>query len=425
MKAKRCAALAAMLVLSAASACAQTVYINTAGGRYIHTRPDCDTIDEQYASSMLALSEEEAAARGVYRRCGRCMAAQNVQRAGEWCFGGSGRDTVNGLADAGSGRIVMTGATDSCDGTLAGRTKTGHSGWTAMVDAQGNTLWNFCTRYGSRDMMTSPVVHEDGTITVLLHSNGSEFEQIELIRLNDVGGVVSRKPLMTIRDERCGWAPEWPGVFSGGYIVASYDRSISFDNPGGNMPVYQPVYHGFDFDGNPLFETQAPWECSMACVGYAHTIEVIDGTWALCALDEQGKRTMLSTLENARERNRSYTALVSLPDGGAAAVQNWGGTDARLRRWDAQGTLMGEMTLPNLRDCRIRLAGEGLAVIGEQDIENDVVVLLDASGQVLQRQAVGDAHHESLMVMEDGRTAFVQERLSADDVDVCLCLLNP
>lgn len=47
--------------------------------------------------------------------------------------------------------------------------------------------------------MKVPVVHADGTITVLLETKGGVYDQVELIRLDDAGNVLSRNPLRSLR----------------------------------------------------------------------------------------------------------------------------------------------------------------------------------------------------------------------------------
>ena len=105
-------------------------------------------------------------------------------------------------------------------------------------------------------MMKAPVVHADGTITVLLESDGNEYDQTELIRLSMDGNVISRKTLVKIPKGNSGCAPEWPGVFSGGYVIATFDLTTKIDFEPiyrySTKPTYQPVYHWFDFDGNLL-----------------------------------------------------------------------------------------------------------------------------------------------------------------------------
>lgn len=68
----------------------------------------------------------------------------------EYIFGGSKNEILNGVAVSEDDRILMTGYTASSDGTLAGRTKEGHSGWALCVDRNGNVLFSFCSRRGSQ-----------------------------------------------------------------------------------------------------------------------------------------------------------------------------------------------------------------------------------------------------------------------------------
>ena len=109
-----------------------------------------------------------------------------------YTYGGSGSDALDELAVSGDGRIVMTGYTNSSDGTLASRTKTGRSGWVLCVDAQGNVLWSFCSRRGTHDIMSSPVCHEDGSVTVILEAEDDTGTKKELIRLSRDGEVMHR-----------------------------------------------------------------------------------------------------------------------------------------------------------------------------------------------------------------------------------------
>ena len=141
------------------------------------------------------------------------------------------------------GGMLLAGMTMSSDGTLSDRTKAGRTGWLACVDAQGNTLWNFCSRQGSRDYMRAPVVHEDGTITVLLVGNGSEKNLIELIRLSAKGEVIRRKTIVACSNDEAQCLIEKPGVFAGGYVLAGADLD------GGLRRI---TYRWFDFDGNPI-----------------------------------------------------------------------------------------------------------------------------------------------------------------------------
>ena len=325
-------------------------------------------------------------------------------------FGGSAPDQVNDIAATGDGRLVMAGWTSSSDGTLSDRTKSGQSGWAVLVDLQGNTCWNFCSRYGSDDLMMAPVVHEDGTITVLLNSNGSRFRQIELIRLDMDGQVITRKTLVRLEQEKSGCAPEYPGVFSGGYVIATYDlsNSIAFEPiyRYSDGVVYQPVYHWFDFDGNLLFKTQTLWQGSIAQVSENHVIEAIDQTYWLCSLDRQGNHTKLVSLYDGLRANMAYSDLISLPDGGAAACRSQvidGQAESLIQRWDAQGKPVYEIGMKGFQANHVQRLGDRLIVCGETGGRHELMVL-NALGEVLERHEVGEVLQtgRALAVLDDG-----------------------
>ncbi len=303
--------------------------------------------------------------------------------AGSLRFGGSGRDQIDYLTLTPDVRIVMAGQTSSSDGTLSDRSKTGLTGWAALVDLQGNTIWNFCSRYGSDDRMRLPVVHEDGTITVLLQSNGNAYSQVELIRLDMEGNVISRKTLVQISKESGIIAPEWPGVFCGGYIIPTIDALTQAEYP--SDVLYQPVYRWFDFEGNLLFETQAPWPMAVAQVSQNHVIEVIDESYWLCALDGKGQRIKLAKLYDGQGGRNVFTDLLSLQDGGAlicTAVEAHEKQSSVIQKWDAQGNLTGEIDLENFAVDGVQVLQDRLIVCGEMANLRKLMVL-DASGKVL------------------------------------------
>ena len=62
-------------------------------------------------------------------------------------------------------------------------------------------------------------------------------------------------------------------MFCGRYIIPTIDSLTQAGYPS-DVP-YQPVYRGFDFEGNLLFETQASWPMAVAQVSQNHVIEVI------------------------------------------------------------------------------------------------------------------------------------------------------
>lgn len=125
-----------------------------------------------------------------------------------------------------------------------------------------------------------------------------------------------------------------PAVFAGGYVIAACDeeKKIDYEPVSGSSrgAIYQPAYHWFDFEGNPLGTTQTLWHTALAAVSDRHTIEAIDQTYWLCAVDEKGNRTKLVRLYDGLRGNMEYRALASLADvGAAAALYEHGGGNMR------------------------------------------------------------------------------------------------
>lgn len=419
-------------------ACAQMVYYNTNGGRYYHTDPRCDAISEKYWNSMDEISEKNALEIGLIGPCERCFEEESASTgedlptsfedanssAVQLLFGGSRQDIVNDLALTNDGRIVMAGSTASSDGTLADRTKTERSGWVALVDLRGNTYWNFCSRHGSSDYMESPVVHDDNTITVLLNSHGHEYDQMELIRLDMDGKVVSRKTLVKVSGEKQGLAPEWSGVFSGGYVIATYDmaKRIEFE------PIYrysdharyQPVYYWFDFDGNLLFETQSLWQDSVAHVSQNHVIEAIDQTYWLCSLDKKGNHKQLAMLHDGARATTDYRDLISLDDGGAAACcyQLMGGKESTfVRRWDAQGNVVFDYVFGGFRGDHLQMVGDKIVVGGATGSVEELLILDASSGRLIDRRNTGLVQQMGRALLALDHTSVLTAELAGGEGD--------
>lgn len=441
MSNKLWAAIVLLLILPV-TVHAQTVYYNTAGGRYYHADPYCDTIDERYWNEMAETTTAYTERLGLRGPCSRCfdeepavtvstLSVGETEKRGQTLrFGGSGVDEISCMAAAPRGHIVMTGYTTSSDGSLSDRTKSGWSGWTAMVDVQGNTLWNFCSRHASHDRMRAPVVHADGTITVLLESRGNEYDQTELIRLDMQGSVISRKPLLRLEKGEGSLAPEMPGVFVGGYVIASCDEKneIDYEPVSGSSrgAIYQPAYHWFDFDGNLLGTTQTLWHEALAAVSDRHTIEAIDQTYWLCAMDGKGNRTKLVRLYDGLRGNLQYRALASLEDGGAAAaLYEHGGGSMRstLQRWDAQGNLTCEIVLEDFCVNSLQALGDIMVVCGETGRSEDWLLAVSSGGQILLRESVSGAYTMGrfLIALNEDTVACAQmvsgEKQGAEEYD--------
>ena len=75
--------LVGIVFLCGASASAQTVYYNTAGGRYYHADPHCDSISEKYWNSMEEITQEKAQQIGLKGPCERCFNKENASIADE------------------------------------------------------------------------------------------------------------------------------------------------------------------------------------------------------------------------------------------------------------------------------------------------------------------------------------------------------
>ena len=419
-----------MLCMPAEAWAAQTVYYNTEGGRYYHAQPRCDAIDEAYWDEMAETTTAYTQRLGLRGPCPRCFEEESdipavmlpVKNEGGRAkitalrFGGGMPDEVSCLARTPQGHIVMAGYTASSDGTLSDRTKSGWSGWIAMVDAQGNTLWNFCSRHASRDRMRAPVVHEDGTITVLLESRGNEYDQMELIRLDMQGNVLSRKPLLRLEKGQGALAPEMPGAFAGGYVIASYDerREIAYEPVKySRAPIYQPQYHWFDFEGNLLEKTQALWHASVSAISDRHVIEAIDQTYWLCAIDEKGNRTKLSALYEGLRAEMEYRGVVSLKDGGAVgALYEHREYDMKttLRRWDAQGNLISEIELNDFCANHMQACADRLVVCGETSKSREMMLVFDRDGQMICREEIASSYLQgrSLIGLDENTVACVR-----------------
>lgn len=137
-------------------------------------------------------------------------------------YGGSGFDSLGGIAAGPDDRIVMTGVTESSDGTLDTRTKTGQCGWVLCIDSNGEVLWNFCRHAAKYERMEAPVVHPDGTVTVVFWTEQSGIGKLELIRLSQEGEMITITPILEAADNMthvrvCGCEPE-------GYAVLEMNK---------------------------------------------------------------------------------------------------------------------------------------------------------------------------------------------------------
>ena len=347
-----------------------------------------------------------------------------------YTYGGSGSDELLDIAASADGRIVMTGYTNSTDGTLASRTKSGHSGWALCVDAQGNVLWSFCSRLGTADTMAAPVFHEDGSVTVVLCADRGAQDAYELIRLDQNGEVVSRKTMLegdTVQSMRI------PRATGGGYVLRQEDENL------------EPIsFTLFDFDGE-IIRTLYGWEVGGAYMAYLlaenHVLRGVYGGALLTAIDSQGYESILAEPDDLIPNAGRYTVylgLVSLPDGGVAAagrVVESGKRQGRLTRWDAQGQVLFDWWVQMCELLDIAYTGSGfvsLLLPGEQGLslgegqftwslacfdENGV-----QTGSVPLPQT--DSYNGVIAVLPDGSVAVAQNVTGEDgSEDVCLTIV--
>lgn len=105
--------------------------------------------------------------------CLLLMPACSLAQTKTYVYGGSGFDSLGGIAAGADDRIVMTGITESSDGTLDGRSRTGQCGWVLCIDQTGEVLWNFCRHTAKYERMEAPHVHPDGSVTVVYRTEQS------------------------------------------------------------------------------------------------------------------------------------------------------------------------------------------------------------------------------------------------------------
>ncbi len=132
--------------------------------------------------------------------CFLLVPAFSLAQTKTYVYGGSGFDSLGGIAASADGRIAMTGITESSDGTLAGRTRTGQCGWVLCIDQNGEVLWNFCRHTAKYERMEAPFFHLDGSVTVVYWTEQSGIGKLELIRLSPSGEMLSITPLLEAAD---------------------------------------------------------------------------------------------------------------------------------------------------------------------------------------------------------------------------------
>ncbi len=349
-----------------------------------------------------------------------------------WYIGGSRADVIESIT-ADETHVVMAGYTFSSDGTLSDRTKTGRSGWITCLGQNGETLWNFCSRNSSNDEMHCPVIHSDGTITVLLYSGGHEKQQIELLRLNLEGKLQERILLLeqsTSEAEKAGeyFLSEMPESWQGGYTIVGFrEQGKSTDTSW--MKVY-------DFDGRLLYTVDGR-ECRNVkqAMGQKHAILLMDGQWTLCRMEQTPVR--LKVLKEAKTSinhdadSEGWNGLCSLTDGCIAC--GWTGdqyraANGKVTRWDTEGKLMWDKEYPDRTLWKIVPAANGYVISYEQMNGKTGLMVIDGRGQELGDLPCDITNH--MTSWKDGiiRTEWsMKETMQGDEAanwDVQITVLN-
>lgn len=110
-------------------------------------------------------------------------------RAEELAFGGTGEDELREAVSVGDG-LFAVGTTSSADGDLAGRKRSGQTGWALRIGADGERLWDFCSAKSGMLNMCAPHAYADGTLSLVL--TDETRQRGEWILLSDRGRQVAR-----------------------------------------------------------------------------------------------------------------------------------------------------------------------------------------------------------------------------------------
>jgi len=110
-------------------------------------------------------------------------------RAEELAFGGTGEDELREVVSAGDG-LFAVGTTSSADGDLAGRKRSGQTGWALRIGADGQRLWDFCSAKSGMLDMCAPHAYADGTLSLVL--TDETRQRGEWILLSEKGRQIAR-----------------------------------------------------------------------------------------------------------------------------------------------------------------------------------------------------------------------------------------
>ena len=346
---------------------------------------------------------------------GVALSAPALAEARAYIYGGSADDALGSMAVSGDGRIVMAGYTNSTDGTLASRTKTGRSGWALCVDAQGEALWSFCTRLGDHDVLTAPVFHEDGSVTLILEAEvlASGEQEIELLRLDRAGEVLFRKTLMKTGGDMA--YIDYAYSTGEGYVVSWSDKQAR--SLGSAL---------FDWDAERVRELGPLPDSRVFARSEGHVLRESGNMRVLFAVDARGGETTLDAeaLPVNTIAGTDISSLISLEDGGAAGVgtanntEDYAARQGLFIRWDAQGNRVFEWWLEGVEQLySVIKTPDGFAALGESADGAQSWVLVTFGEDGIRRGSVPLGGRETLAwgsgglaLLPDGSLAAIQKK---------------
>ena len=109
--------------------------------------------------------------------------------AQEYAYGGTGEDALLEAVSLRDG-LFAVGTTSSSDGDLAGRKRSGETGWALRIGEDGSRKWDFCSAKSGMMIMRAPHAYADGTFSLVLTDGGGQ--RGEWIELNDRGRQLAR-----------------------------------------------------------------------------------------------------------------------------------------------------------------------------------------------------------------------------------------
>ena len=245
-------------------------------------------------------------------------------------------------------------------------------GYALCIDARGNERWRLRENLGSLNTMRAPVFGEGGSASMLLYTRtnitGGQWEQVELLRVDSQGQIVSRQLIMGhVLDGR--HIGEY-AMMDNGYLISVSDGEFVLIPSGlGYAWEGEESYYFYGRGGNRVRELDELHGMELLAISRAHALmREEDGNVGLYSLDAHGNVKRLTTAF-MREDNVYVEDLVSLENGGAAVSGCVWKTNSEsepcwIRRYDAQGNVVMEVSSGAWRQSGLVRLQSGFALVG-------------------------------------------------------------